>query len=392
LYDLTRGGQEFGFHGTGNIKQAAFYVEDSISWRNFNFTPGLRLDYYDGLVTKTGPEPRLGVAYNVKRTGTVLRAAYARTFETPFNENLLLSSATGVGGLAQNVFGAASTPIQPGFRNQFNAGFQQAISRWVLLDADYFWKYTHNAYDFSTLLNTTITFPIAWRNSKLDGFTGRLSTINIHGFQAYWTFGHTRARYFPPETGGLVPQGAPLTSGVFRIDHDQAFQSTVNLRYQRKSWEYVDFSWRYDSGLVVSGVPDAGAALALTPNQQVSIGLACNGVFATVAQPLTDCVNPSGSEGLVTSRLLTLPQGGYDHFPSQENDDHNPDRVQSRNVLNLGIGTDNLFHVEKGPKIRASLTIDNLTNKLALYNFLSTFSGTHFLQPREVVVRVGMTF
>src|SRR5215471_11483046 len=101
---------------------------------------------------------------------------------------------------------------------------------------------------------------------------------------------------------------------------------------------------------------------------------------------------PSGQMGMVTSKLLTLPQGGYDNFPSLENDDHNPDRVQPRSVLNLGIGTDNLFHVEKGPKIRASLTIDNLTNKVALYNFLSTFSGTHFLQPREFVVRVGMAF
>ena len=123
--------------------------------------------------------------------------------------------------------------IDPGFRNQFNTGFQQLCSKFLLIDADYFWKYTHNAYDFSTLLNTTITFPIAWNNSKLDGVTGRVSTMNIHGFQAYWTFGHTRARYFPPETGGLVPQGAPLAAGVFRIDHDQAFQSTATLRYQR---------------------------------------------------------------------------------------------------------------------------------------------------------------
>jgi hypothetical protein len=27
-----------------------------------------------------------------------------------------------------------------------------------------------------------------------------------------------------------------------------------------------------------------------------------------------------------------------------------------------------------------------------LYNFLSTFSGTHFLQPRTVIARVGLTF
>ena len=37
-------------------------------------------------------EPRLGIAYNIKPTNTVLRVSYARTLETPFNENLVLSS------------------------------------------------------------------------------------------------------------------------------------------------------------------------------------------------------------------------------------------------------------------------------------------------------------
>jgi outer membrane receptor protein involved in Fe transport len=37
-------------------------------------------------------EPRLGIAYNIKPTNTVLRVSYARTMETPFNENLVLSS------------------------------------------------------------------------------------------------------------------------------------------------------------------------------------------------------------------------------------------------------------------------------------------------------------
>jgi hypothetical protein len=392
-YDLTRGGTLFAFHGTGNINQYAFFVQDEIKLGRFIVTPGFRFDEYDGLVTKPGPQPRLGIAYNLKRTGTVLRAAYARTFETPFNENLLLSSATGAGGLAQNLFGSTSVPIAPGNRNQFNTGLEQSIGKWLLVDLDYFWKYTRNSYDFSTLLNTTITFPIAWHNSKLDGVTGRVSTINLHGFQAYWTFGHNRARYYPPETGGLVPNGAPLAGGVFRIDHDQAFQSTAVLRYQHRNREWIAWTWRYDSGLVVSGIPDAGFALAvLTPNQQVSIGLACNGMPATVNNPLTDCVTPNGAQGKVSSTVLTLPQGGYDNFPSQENDDHNPDRVRPRNLLDLGFGTDNLLHTEKRAKITASLAITNLTNKVALYNFLSTFSGTHFLQPRTFVARVGLSF
>jgi hypothetical protein len=393
-FDLTRGGQLLAFHSAANINQYAFYVQDAITVGNFLFNAGLRLDRYDGLVSKTSPQPRLGIAYNIKKTGTVLRIAYARTFETPYNENLLLSNATGAGGLAQNVFGSNAVPIEPGFRNQFNTGFQQAIGKFLLIDADYFWKYTHNAYDFSTLLNSTISFPIAWHNSKLDGVTGRVSTTNLHGFQAYWTFGHTRSRYFFPETGGLIPQGTPLNGSVFRIDHDQAFQSTMTFRYQRpKNAEWAALTYRYDSGLVVSGVPDAGAALGLTPNQQVSIGLACNGMFATVDSPLTDCTSSSGAIGKVTSKLITLPQGGYGPFPSQENDDHNPDRVKSRNVFNLGIGTDNLFHHTEGHKrYTASIQIDNLTNKVALYNFLSTFSGTHFLQPRTVIARLGFTF
>jgi hypothetical protein len=150
--------------------------------------------------------------------------------------------------------------------------------------------------------------------------------------------------------------------------------------------------YRYDSGLVVSGVPDAGAALALTPNQQVSIGLACNGTFATVDNPLSDCTNASGTAGLVTSKYITLPQGGYGPFPSQENDDHNPDRVKPRSIFNLAVGTDNLLHSEGPRRITASIQVENLTNKVALYNFLSTFSGTHFIPPRIVIARVGLVF
>jgi hypothetical protein len=146
----------------------------------------------------------------------------------------------------------------------------------------------------------------------------------------------------------------------------------------------VAFTWRYDSGLVVSGVPDSSVALSiLSPAQQTSIGLSCGSLAATFSNGLTT----DGCAGkVVTSKLLTLPQAGA------ENDDHNPDRVKPRHVLNLGIGTDNLFHTEKREKFTASVDITNLTNKVALYNFLSTFSGTHFLQPRTVLARVGFVF
>ena len=66
--------------------------------------------------------------------------------------------------------------------------------------------------------------------------------------------------------------------------------------------------------------------------------------------------------------------------------------MKPRNVLDLGIGTDNLLHREGKSRYTASLEIANLTNVDSLYNFLSTFSGTHFLQPSSVVAKIGMTF
>jgi hypothetical protein len=381
-FDLSRGGAPFQYRAKHNINQYAFYAQDAITFGNLLLSVGLRGDMYYGLTSGSQPEPRVGLAYNIKKTSTVLRLAYSHTFETPFNENLLLSSATGLtNGLAEAVLGVNSTPaIQPGLRNQYNAGFQQAIGKYILIDADYFWKFTRNAYDFSTLQNTTITFPIAWNKSKLDGVTGRVSTTNLHGFVGYWTFGHTRARYFPPQSGGLL-NTASVPAGVFRIDHDQAFQSTVVARYQmHKNAEFFEFTWRYDSGLV-AGINDVADALTLTAAQQASIGFACDGVTASYyAPPITSC------NGVGTSKLLTLPQIGA------EDDDHNPDRVKSRNVFNIGVGTDNLLHAEGNRRITASIQAENVGNSVALYNFLSTFSGTHFLPPRTVVVRLGFTF
>jgi hypothetical protein len=379
-YDLTRGGSPFLFRGRHNINQYAFYLTDTMKFGNFTINAGLRDDQYNGLTSANGIQPRLGISYLVSPTHTVLRVAYSRTFETPFNENLILSSGTGGGGLAENVFGSNSTPIKPGARNQFNTGFQQGIGRWLVVDADYFWKYTHSAYDFSVLFNTPITFPIAWHNSKLDGVTARISTIDLHGFQAYFNLGHTRARYFPPENGGLIPLGG-FANGVFRIDHDQAFQQTAVFRYQRPhNAEWIDFTWRYDSGLVVSGVPDVLSATMLTASQQVDIGFSCNGVFAMPQSPITAC------NGIGKSTLLTLPQTGA------ENDDHNPDRVKPRNLFSMGVGTDNLFHKESGPRITLRLTAENLTNATSLYNFLSTFSGTHFVAPRTYQASIGYVF
>jgi hypothetical protein len=229
-YDLTRGGSLFTFNAHTDIKELAMYAEDSITKGSWDFELGLRGDFYNGITNASQAEPRLGVAYNVKPSNSVLRVSYARTLETPFNENLILSSIgcsnpvlgpqNGISGTGLLLCSSSSlTPIRPGFRNEFHAGLQQAFGKHILLDGEYIWKYTHNAYDFSVLGNTPITFPIEWTRSKIPGFAARVNLTDLHGFTAYVVMSSVAARFFTPQIGGAG--ATPSAPGAFRIDHNE---------------------------------------------------------------------------------------------------------------------------------------------------------------------------
>ncbi len=372
----------FGFNGRGDVRELALYLQDTITKGNWSFNVGVRGDLYRGLTKESQIEPRAGISYNIKPSNTVMRVSYARILETPFNENLVVASVTGDPFL-DAIFGGSSGPIRAGQRNEFHAGLQQAFGRYLVVDGDYLWKYTHNAYDFSDLLNTPIFFPIGWHNSKISGFNARVSVPNYHGFTLLTVMGHASARYFQPQVGGLGTSDGP----VFRIDHDQNFQQTTHVQYQpRKRAPWVAFTWRYDSGLVAGAVPFAADTTTpvdltgLSADQQMQAGLFCGSVFPTPSTPLVTCA-PSA----YGSTRLKIPA------PGTENDDHNPPRVEPRHLFDTSVGDDDLFH---GDHYKWSLrfTVINLTNKTALYNFLSTFSGTHFVTPRTYTAELGFHF
>ena len=114
----------------------------------------------------TQAEPRLGVAYNIKPSNTVLRVSYARTlgnslqrkpgaFEHRMSRygcrstSLLLAAKAARTGHGRGEI--ANSTLPPGYRNEFHAGLQQAFGKYLVVDGEYIWKYTHNAYDFSIL-------------------------------------------------------------------------------------------------------------------------------------------------------------------------------------------------------------------------------------------------
>jgi len=409
-YDLTRGGVLFPFHGHTDVKETALYIQDTIHKGNWTFNLGIRGDLYNGLSIGRQAEPRLGIAYNVKPSNTILRISYARSLESPFNENLVIASTgCSIPFLAALVppFGVPcnSGPIAPGYRNEFHAGLQQALGKYLVVDGEYIWKYTHNGYDFGVVGATPITFPIQWHNSKIPGFTLRVSVPNYHGFSAFVAMSSVAARFFLPQVAGLPI--IPPATGVFRIDHDEKFNQTTHFQYQPwKTGPWLGFNWRYDSGLVAGATPCynpltatcAGASTMLngqpaislintisgaplTADQEFQAGFTCNGVRATITQTLpSPCLASQFG-----STLINVPA------PGTENDDHNPQRIKPRSLFDLSLGHDNLFHGERY-KWSAQFTVINLANTYALYNFLSTFSGTHYVTPRSLTAQIGFHF
>jgi len=410
-YDLTRAGTLYNSIGHTDVKELALYIEDQIKAGNWNFNLGIRGDLYNGLAVARQAEPRVGIAYNIKPSSTVLSVSYARTLETPFNENLVLSS----NGCSNPVLAplllctpGVSGNLEPGFRNEFHASLQQAFGKHAVVSGEYIWKYTHNAFDFSVLGNTPITFPIDWHNSKIPGFAIRAEVPEVHGFSAYFVTSSVAARFFGPQIAGAgatvaTTQGGPYYP--FRIDHDEKFNQTTHIQYTVPGEKFVGgiwggFNWRYDSGLVAGSVPcynptganspcggitlpdgQPGVDLSgLTFDQQFEAGITCDGVAATPNSGFSACDNAG-----YKSSLVQIPA------PNTEDDDHNPPRIAPRNLFDMSVGKNNIFHREHY-KTDLDFTAVNVTNKYALYNFLSTFSGTHYVTPRALTARVTLNF
>ena len=131
-------------------------------------------------------------------------------------------------------------PIQPGYRNQFNtglaAGHRQvpAGGRRLLLEVHAQRVRLQHAAEHHASPSRS---PGTTRSSTASPAASAPPTCTASrptGRSAIRARDTSRRKI-----GGLISQGAPLAGGVFRIDHDQAFQSTGVFRYQHKNAEWI---------------------------------------------------------------------------------------------------------------------------------------------------------
>jgi hypothetical protein len=355
-YDLTRGGTPFVFNGRRTGNYDAVYAQDNAKFGNLTANLGVRYDHNTLPVTENAFEPRLGLAYYIPSTKTVLRASYNRVLYTPEYENILFSTSAEARQLVPPVvqqsqaLGGGELLVRSERQNAIDIGVQQGIGTRIRLDADYWRRRSRFAGDQDQFENTGIVFPLDFRSGHLDGWNLRMDLSRTAGFRGFVSLGHTHAEYVPPLTGGLfLDEGAldTLTGGPFLIDHDQKLQAQGSLIYDiGNSGIWAGTNIRYDSGLVTDASPDD---LAGDPDNAFAIPY----IVLHSGTPL------------------------------------DPNRIQSRTIFDFSLGADLQQH---GWPVSLQADLLNAFNKKGLYNILSTFGGTHVIPPRMLAVRARYTW
>jgi hypothetical protein len=355
-YDLTRGGSLLEFSGQRTGTYTAAYVEDNVKLQELTLNLGVRYDYNNLPKSASALEPRLGAAYFIKKTGTVLRASYDRVLYTPEYENILLSSSPEAAALVPPIvqqsraLGGGELLVPCERQNAFMAGLQQALGGFARLDVDFWWRRSTGAGDQDQFLNTGIVFPIAFSSGRYNGWDVRLDMAQTHGFEGFLSLGHTRAVYWPPYAGGLFLDQSDLqaiTSGPFLIDHDQVLQAQLEMFYNiGKSGIWVGSSVRYDSGLVCDVGPQD---IASDPDNSWAVPY---------------IVVHSGT--------------GLD-----------PNRIRARIMADFLAGIDLARH---GIPLTVTVQILNAFDEVGVYNIESVFGGTHVIPPRTLALNLRYRF
>src|SRR6185312_6620186 len=198
------------------VRYYAGYVQDNLRWQNLTVNAGLRYDHNNLFETEKLLQPRLGLAYYIPATKTVIRAAYDRLFITPEYENILLSSSAAAAALVppqlqgNSQLGRGHLFNVSERHDSYNFGLQQGIGSALRLDLSYWKRKVVNAADQDQFFNTGIVFPLNFKGGELNGWNARLDGGPWNGVRGYLSIGHVHALYENPFVGGLFLDAGAL--------------------------------------------------------------------------------------------------------------------------------------------------------------------------------------
>ena len=340
---LDSGATTFAFVSSRPDLEQSAYVQDLIRLGNWTVNAGLRWDHYQLLLNQNAVSPRVAISRYFPSVGVNIHFSYDRIFQTPSNENILLSSSPAAESINTSV-PALQLPVQPSHGNYYELGATTAFFGKLRLDANMFRRAVNNYADDSQILSTGISFPIAFDHAILYGAEGKLQLLEWKGFSGFASYSWIVGNAWYPVTGGLFLGDDAInpTSGHFPDSQDQRNTVRGRIRYQVVPRLWVAVGADYNTGLPFQ--PD------LTPQQYA----------AEYGQVVVSHLN------------------------------FNRDRILPYFTQNASMGID-LYNREKR-SVRFQADVANLSNTLELIDFGGLFSGNAIGPARQYTFRLVTSF
>ena len=325
--------------------EPAFYIQDQMRFGPWNVSAGLRFDHYGFVAHEWGVSPRVGVSRYFSSRNLLLHASYDRVFQTPAMENLLLASSPELDSVNPEVL---RVPVPVGHANYYEGGLTKSFFGKLRLDATMFRRDFHNYSDDDVLLQTGVSFPIAYAKARIIGEEVRLEVPHWNRFSGYVSYSNQSGSGQGPITGGLFigsdSEGVLTDTSKFAVSQDQRNTLRSRVRFEAGHRVWFAAGAAYGSGLPAE----------LDENSEVS-----------------DLVEQFGAD--VVSRV-NLDKG----------------RVEPNFSLDLGMGAE--LYRKETRSLQFQLQAVNVTDRLNVINFASVFSGTAIAMPRSVSARLRFAF
>jgi len=246
-----------------DLEQSAF-VEDLIRLGKWTISAGLRWDHYQLLLNQNAFSPRISIGRSLPSLNMVLHASYDRIYQTPSFENILITSSQWIQQIDPSIL---HLPVQPSKGTYYEGGLTQAFRKWMSLDVNLYRRDVRNYADDDQLLNTGVSYPIAFDKAVIYGAEAKLSLVRVGKLSGYASYSYMVGNAWYPVTGGLflgddAVAALMQTTGHFPDSQDQRNTLRTRFHYQFASRIWFAAGATYGSGLPFEYSSDEADALA----------------------------------------------------------------------------------------------------------------------------------
>ncbi len=319
-------------------------MQDLVRLGKWTVSAGLRWDHYQLLVNQNAFSPRLGISRYFASADLLVHAAYDRVFQTPTFENILLASSPSVVVLNPDVL---RLPVEPSHGNYYELGLTKGFLGTFSLDANAYLRQVNNFADDDLLLNTPVSFPIAFRRASIYGAEAKVNVPHWGKLSGFVSYSYMVGSAYFPATGGLflgesATNALTQLTGRFWVSQDQRNTVRTRFRYQFLPRLWGAVGAQYGSGLPVDFDGTYEQALAQYGPQVIS----------------------------------------HVNFERA--------RVAPSFALDTSVGVD--VWAKDNVSTRLQFDVLNLSDHFNLINFAGLFSGNSIAPPRTYGVRLQTTF